>query len=93
MCEKGESKKADSSSGGVRQPRQGAAATTQCVFLLSFAVTVLVALFYDSRLYYGIDVDGHPIHEESPVRRPELLDLSPVSTNAATGTQIDIEDV
>ncbi len=77
------SEKTDSSCTGFRGQRPGIVAAIQFALFLGLCATVLVTLFYDTRLYYGIDVDGRPIYRE--VTRPELLRGIPVSADSATG--------
>ncbi len=88
MRENAELKKSESS-GGTRRRRYGMVAAIQYVLFVALGVTMFVALFYDSRLYYGIDVNGQPIYRESRLAQPEVFDLSSVSADSATG--IDIE--
>jgi hypothetical protein len=50
----------------VSRRRQGVVAVAVQVFLVFLlAAAVVGALLYDSRLYYGIDVNGQPLYEES----------------------------
>lgn len=44
----------------------------QILLILILGVAVLGALAYDTQLYYGIGVDGQPIHPENPRRHPPL---------------------
>ena len=49
----------------ARRRRHGWTADILHVLLLAaVGIAVLVALICDSRLYYGIDVDGQPIYQE-----------------------------
>jgi len=64
-----------------RKPCSGMVEATQCAILLALGVTILFVLFFDSRLYYGIDVDGKPIYQEIP--RPAVNPGDTVSAKAA----------
>ncbi len=87
MCEEVGLKKTESSSGRVLMRRLRVAAAMQYAMFLAMAVTALLALFYDSRLYYGIDANGQPIYPE--VTCPAVLHAAPASADFAT--RIDIE--
>lgn len=54
----------------------------QVLLILILGVAVLGALAYDTRLYYGVDIDGQPIYQENPRRRPSPP-LRPVSADNA----------
>ncbi len=70
-----------SASGARRRCHGAVSGAIQVLLFGALGAAVLVALFYDSRLYYGIDVDGQPIHKETP-----LSAVSPVSTGSAVGS-------
>ncbi len=61
------------------------AAATQVLLLFALCATVFVALFCDSRLYYGIGVDGQPIYQECP-REPGVIEASPASADSPSGS-------
>ncbi len=82
MCEDIGSKKTEPSPGRRRRRPLGIAAGAQFAAFLTIGAAVLLALFYDSRLYYGIDVDGQPIYQE--LVRPETLHGDPISVDSTT---------
>lgn len=73
-----ESKTAPSGSpSGVNHRRQGMISlATQSLLLLALGITVLGALLCDSRLYYGINVDGRPLYQEHPLSHGSTLDTN-----------------
>ncbi len=76
--------KAELASGGVRRRRRGIVAAIQYVLFFALGITMFVALFYDSRLYYGIDGNGQSIYRERD-RSGGGVRREPVSADSATG--------